>query len=256
MTRSTSHANGHASARALVLDYGGVICLTAFERHATTERSLGLPPGTLRWRGPFDLEGDPLWRDMLADRISEREYWRRRALEVGRLVGEEWTETRMLMQRSLGDDPVANIRPEAQATVNALCASGRRVGVLTNEMDLFNGAAFRARLPILAKMNTIVDATYTGILKPDARAYQAVADALETPIGHCLMVDDQPRNVDGALRAGMQAEWFDVTQPAASYAKVMERMGLPATQPLRSRADPAVAAGLANGRLASSNSEQ
>jgi putative hydrolase of the HAD superfamily len=134
----------------------------------------------------------------------------------------------MLMQRSLGDDPVANIRPEAHAAVNALRAAGRRVGVLTNEMDLFNGAAFRARLPILLHMNAIVDATYTGILKPDARAYQAAADALETPIGQCLMVDDQPRNVDGALRAGMQAEWFDVTRPAASYAKVMERMGLQA----------------------------
>lgn len=48
---------------------------------------------------------------MLADRISEGEYWRLRAQEVGRLVGEEWTETRMLMQRTLGDDPGANIRP-------------------------------------------------------------------------------------------------------------------------------------------------
>ena len=222
MTTDSSHGSAHA----LVLDYGGVICLTAFERHATTERSLGLPPGTLRWRGPFDVDSDPLWRDMLADRISEREYWRLRTLEVGRLVGEEWNETRMLMQRSLGDDPIACIRPEAQATVDALRAAGRRVGVLTNEMDLFNGPAFRARLPILAQMHGIVDATHTGILKPDARAYQAAADALDTPIGECLMVDDQPRNIEGALKAGMRAEWFDVTRPAASYANVLVRLGL------------------------------
>lgn len=221
--------NSQASAQALVLDYGGVICLTAFERHATTERSLGLPTGTLRWRGPFDPDGDSLWRDMLADRISEREYWRLRALEVGRLVGEEWTETRLLMQRSLGDDPAANIRPEAQDTVNALRAAGRRVGVLTNEMDLFNGPDFRSRLQILRQMHVIVDATYTGILKPDARAYQAAADALETPINQCLMVDDQPRNIEGALKAGMQAEWFDVTRPAASYAKVLQRLGVSPT---------------------------
>ena len=38
------------------------------------------------------------------------------------------------------------------------------------------------------------------------------------------MVDDQPRNIDGALAAGMQAEWFDVTQPAESYALVLARM--------------------------------
>jgi putative hydrolase of the HAD superfamily len=59
---------------ALVLDYGGVICLTTFERQPVIERWLGLPPGTLRWRGPFDPDNDALWRDMLANRISEREY--------------------------------------------------------------------------------------------------------------------------------------------------------------------------------------
>jgi putative hydrolase of the HAD superfamily len=40
------------------------------------------------------------------------------------------------------------------------------------------------------------------------------------------MVDDQPRNIDGALKAGMRAEWFDVTRPAASYANVLARLGL------------------------------
>jgi putative hydrolase of the HAD superfamily len=220
-----SHPPSHP-AQTLVLDYGGVICLTAFERHPTTERALGLAPGSLQWRGPFDPQGDALWVDMLADRISEREYWRLRALEVGRMVGEDWTETRMLMQRTLGHDPAANIRPEATATVDAVIAAGRRVGVLTNELDLFNGPEFRTRIPLLARMNSIVDATYTGILKPDARAYQAAADALDTPIGLCLMVDDQPRNIDGALKAGMQAEWFDVTRPAHSYERVLSRLGI------------------------------
>ena len=55
---------------ALVLDYGGVICRTTFERQPLIERKLGLAPGTLRWRGPFDPDGDELWRDMLADRIT------------------------------------------------------------------------------------------------------------------------------------------------------------------------------------------
>lgn len=221
-----NHHPNPRHAQSLVLDYGGVICLTAFERHPTTERALGLAPGTLRWRGPFEPEGDALWRDMLADRISEREYWRLRAQEVGRMVGEEWTETRMLMQRTLGDDPNANIRPEATAAVDAVIAAGRRVGVLTNELDLFNGPAFRTRLPILSRMHGIVDATYTGILKPDARAYEAAAEMLGTPIGLCLMVDDQPRNIDGALKAGMQAEWFDVTRPAQSYERVLQRLGV------------------------------
>ncbi|TWO72853.1 HAD-IA family hydrolase [Caenimonas sedimenti] len=216
------------TAQALVLDYGGVICLTAFERLPLIERKLDLKPGSIAWRGPFDPAGDDLWRDMLADRISEREYWQRRAAEVGRLVGQEWTEARMLMQQGQDDRPEATTRPEAMAAVQAVRAAGRRVGVLSNEMDLFNGPEFRTRLPIMGLMHTIVDATYTGILKPDARAYRAVAEALDVPLAQCLMVDDQPRNIEGARQAGMQVEWFDVTRPAETYARVLERLGVDA----------------------------
>lgn len=220
-------------AQALVLDYGGVICLTAFERRPLIERVLGLAPGSLDWPGPFDPDNDPLWRDMLADRISERDYWQRRAAEVGRLVGQDWTEARMLMQQGQGESPQASTRPEALAAVTAVRNAGLRVAVLSNELDLFNGPAFRSELPILALMHAIVDATYTGILKPDARAYQAAADALGVPIARCLMVDDQPRNVAGALAAGMQAEWFDVTRPAQTYARVLARLGIDAASARR-----------------------
>src|SRR6059036_3806417 len=77
---------------ALVLDFGGVISRTLFETHHLTERALGLPPGTLKWRGPFDPATDPLWRDMQADRITERDYWTARTHEVGGLLGEQWSE--------------------------------------------------------------------------------------------------------------------------------------------------------------------
>jgi putative hydrolase of the HAD superfamily len=215
---------------ALVLDYGGVICLTTFERQPAIERRLDLPPGTLRWRGPFDPDNDALWRDMLANRISEREYWGQRAAEVGRLIGEEWTDPRMMMAPSPDESIDSKTRPEALAAVRAARAAGRNVGVLSNELDLFHGPGFASKLSILKLMHAIVDATYTGILKPDRRAYQAIADELGVPIECCLMVDDQPRNIDGALVAGMQAEWFDVTRPVESYARVLARLGIEAAE--------------------------
>ncbi|RUZ02579.1 HAD family phosphatase, partial [Mesorhizobium sp. M7A.F.Ca.CA.001.12.2.1] len=52
--------------QALVLDFGGVVTRTLFETHALTEQALGLAPGTLQWRGPFDPGSDPLWRAMQA----------------------------------------------------------------------------------------------------------------------------------------------------------------------------------------------
>ena len=58
--------------RALILDFGGVISRTLFETHDETERALGLPAGTLTWRGPCDPPADPLWQAMQRGELSER----------------------------------------------------------------------------------------------------------------------------------------------------------------------------------------
>lgn len=212
--------------KALVLDFGGVVTKTLFETHALTEQALGLQPGTLAWRGPFDPASDPLWRSMQADEITERDYWKTRTREVGALVGGDWADMATFVRRARGAEPEAVVRPEADRAIRAAHAAGVRLAILSNELDLFYGADFRERLPLLSLFKTIVDATYTGILKPDARAYQAVGQALTLPLEACVLVDDQKRNVDGALAAGMQAVWFDVAQPARSYAEALGHFGI------------------------------
>jgi putative hydrolase of the HAD superfamily len=218
MTRAMAHA--------LVLDFGGVISRTLFETHELSERALGLAPGTLTWRGPFDPAGDALWREMQADRISERDYWMARTREVGRLVGEDWDRMETFVQRARGADVEAVIRPEAVAAIEAARAAGCRLAILSNELDLFYGADFRHRLPLLRRFGVVVDATYTRILKPDPRAYALVTEALGLPAADCVFVDDQLRNVEGGRRAGMQVVHFDVARPADSYAQALKLLGL------------------------------
>lgn len=208
------------SASALVLDFGGVMTKTLFETHAQTEQALGLPPGTLNWAGPFDPASDPLWQSMQRGEITERDYWLTRAREVGELVGEEWNSMQTLVQRARGAEPEAVLRPEAEATVRILNNEGYKLAILSNELDLFYGADFRDRLPILKLFQSIVDATYTGILKPDSRAYELVLDELSEVPADCVFVDDQQRNVDGAAAVGMRTVPFDVRQPEESFKKV------------------------------------
>jgi putative hydrolase of the HAD superfamily len=215
-----------AHPKALVLDFGGVVTKTLFETHALTERALGLKAGALAWRGPFDPANDPLWLSMQADEISERDYWKTRTREVGALVGEDWADMSTFVRRARGAEPEAVVRPEADRAIRAAHEAGIRLAILSNELDLFYGADFRARLPLLSLFETIVDATYTGILKPDARAYQSVGDALGLPLEDCVFVDDQKRNIDGALAVGMIAVWFDVAQPAKSYAEALGHFGI------------------------------
>jgi putative hydrolase of the HAD superfamily len=214
------------TAKALVLDFGGVISRMLFETHDLSERALGLPPGTLTWRGPFDPATDPLWQDMQADRLSERDYWMARTREVGRLLGEDWDRMETFVQRARGADVEAVIRPEAVQIITAARTAGKKLAILSNELDLFYGVDFRRRLPLLQSFDVIVDATYTGILKPDPRAYAAVTEALGLPAHDCVFVDDQKRNADGGVNAGMQVVHFDVLQPATSFAKAREWLGL------------------------------
>jgi len=212
--------------QALVLDFGGVVTRTLFETHAITEAALGLPPGTLAWRGPFDPAGDPLWRDLEAGRIGERDYWLARAREVGALLGEEWECVETFVARARGADPDAVIRPEAVAAIEAAKAAGCRLAILSNELDLFYGRALRERVEVLRQADCIVDATYTGILKPDPRAYALCLAQLGLPAGACVFVDDQPRNVEGAARAGMRTLAFDIARPAESFRRALDLLGV------------------------------
>jgi putative hydrolase of the HAD superfamily len=211
--------------KGLLLDFGGVISVTLFERHTLSEDTLGLPPGTLTWRGPFDPENDRLWADMIDDRITERDYWARRAAEVGKLFGEDW-EMLTLIHRTRGKDANLHVRPEAVETIRRAKAAGRRVGVLSNELELFYGRDTMDQLDILKEIDSLVDATHTHILKPDPRAYALGCEALDLAPEEIVFVDDQPRNIEGAHHAGLDALQFDVTKPGSSFAEAERRLGL------------------------------
>ena len=213
-------------AQALVLDFGGVISKTLFETHDLTERTLGLAPCTLKWLGPFAPDSDPLWTSMQRGEISERDYWLTRSREVGRLVSEDWRDMETFVKRARGADPDTVIRPEAARAITLAADAGFRLAILSNELDLFYGADFRSRLSILKRFDTIVDATHTGILKPDPRAYQSVLDELALEADNCVFVDDQRRNIAGAAACNMRTVLFDVRNPAASYSEALRHFGL------------------------------
>jgi len=214
------------TARALVLDFGGVISKTLFETHDLTEAALGLAPCSLKWLGPFALESDPLWASMQRGEISERDYWLTRSREVGHLVGEDWRDMETFVKRARGADPEAVIRPEAERAIRLVGDAGFKLAILSNELDLFYGADFRRKLPLLDRFQAIIDATYTKVLKPDPRAYQMVLDELSLDPDLCVFVDDQQRNIVGAQACGLQTVLFDVRDPRTSYIEALRPFGL------------------------------
>lgn len=214
--------------RGLILDFGGVISRTLFETHAATERALGLAAGTLTWRGPFDAEHDTLWQSMQAGALSERGYWLARTRQVGLLLGEEWSRMETLVQRARGAEPEAVLRPQTEALMRDAHAAGIRLAILSNELDLFYGRALRERLSLLRLVSVVVDATYTGVLKPDPRAYTMCLEQLGLAAAECVFIDDQPRNIDGAMAVGLHCVSFDVRQPDLACQQARHLLGLPA----------------------------
>lgn len=212
--------------RGLLLDFGAVISRSLFECHRDTERLLGLPAGTLTWLGPLDPSTDPLWRALQRQQISERDYWALRARELGEAVGEQGWDTRAMLSRVRHTDPVHTVRPQIARLIAAARAAGLRVGILSNELELFYGAAFLERMDVLRGLDAVVDATHTGILKPDARAYALAAEQLGLSPAQILFVDDQFRNIAGAVDAGMQVQYFDLRDVPGNVAAVAVRLGL------------------------------
>lgn len=217
----------HCRPKALLLDFGSVISVSVFERHRETERILGLPEGALGWMGPIDPSTDPLWESMQRDEITERDYWSIRARELGEMVGETGWDVLTMLHRVRQTDPNAVVRPQVHRMIRIARSRGIKVGILSNELELFYGKNFLDRMDVLADITLIVDATHTGVLKPDPRAYEEAVQGLELQPREILFVDDQFRNIAGAVRAGLQTHYFDLRDVQGNLAAIAARMQLP-----------------------------
>ena len=212
--------------KAVVLDFGGPVLVTPFERLKALERSLGLAPGTFGWRGPFDPGTDPLWRSMQAGELTEPAYWAERAAEVAAVSGEDGVPAMMVRLFDGPEDEL--VRPQARALVAEATAAGLETAVLTNDLHAFHEPTWIAGMRVLAEVGCVVDTSHHGTRKPEPAAYRLVLDRLGVAADQAVFVDDQPANAAGAEAAGMAAVWFDVTRPDHSYRQVRRAIGLAA----------------------------
>lgn len=213
--------------RALLLDLGGTVFRSGSELLGEYGAVEPRVRAVTARRGPLGTEPDPEWDAMIRQDISEREYWRIRSEEIGAALGRDWPiqEFMHTLYALAGDDV---IRPTAAALVADARAAGHRIGVLTNDLRAFHGDTAMASHPVLAQVDVLVDASVTGILKPDPRAYALAAGELGTDPGDIVFVDDMPWNVTGARAAGMIAVELDLTDPDTAFAVARRELDLDA----------------------------
>ncbi len=200
----------------VLFDFGGVVIRTAFELH------------DYEWRGPFDTSTDPLWERSQSGEITEREYWHQRSAAY---FPDDEDPTYTFMRTLYEQDEAAIVRPEMVALLDDLDAAGLRHAVLTNDLAAFHPQEWIERMSVIRRLDPVVDLSHVGFLKPQPEAFAYALEQLGVArerAGSVVFVDDQRRNVAGALAVGMRGVWFDPTDVEASVARVRAEVGLDA----------------------------
>ena len=211
----------------LLLDIGGVVHNTGVRMVERLARREPAMQPVIEEIGGIAGDRDELWQRMLRRQVTERDYWAQRAAELGAAVGETW-DTRALMDRfyQLPEHewlcaPTIELMTDAKA-------AGLRVGALTNDMTAFHGPEWVARQAHLKLFDVIVDASLTGVMKPDPRAFRGGTDALGVPAEQIVFLDDMPWNVEAAREAGMAAVRVPWDDPGPAIDTARNLLDLPA----------------------------
>jgi putative hydrolase of the HAD superfamily len=187
---------GQPRIEGVIFDYGNVLARTLDPTpRATWERSLGLAPGDLQRR----VHNDHSWVAAQLGQITVDAYWH----DVGMSLGLTSTDI-VRLRTTFYDGDVLNV--ELIARIDQLRTAGLRIALLSNfSMEL---RCFLTACDLLRHFDHIAISAETGVMKPEAAAYQGVLDSLRLPGQGCIFIDDQPRNVHAAQRLGMHGIVF------------------------------------------------
>lgn len=211
---------------ALVLDFGGPVLLTPFEL------AVDAPAGVVRdlflEQGPLATQRrpDPMWADLRAGRLSEREYWSRKAHAWHEAVGATEPTVPAMFDAIYSPPGPHLIRSQAEALLADAIAAGRRTAILTNDMGAFHGQSWIDGMEFISRVDLLVDGSVEGVLKPDPGLYEVLARRLGVDYADMVFVDDQQHNIAGAQALGIPSVWFDITAPDAAFSRARDLMGL------------------------------
>lgn len=107
--------------------------------------------------------------------------------------------------------------------VRRLKTSGKyKIGMLSNVGPNFMNDFFDP-MERNELFDEVILSSEVGIAKPNAAAYQMIADKLGVKLSECVMIDDTYLNIDAAKSIGMHGIWFiSVDQARDELDKILE----------------------------------
>ncbi|WP_431942140.1 HAD family hydrolase [Micromonospora marina] len=182
-------------ATALLVDFDGVLRRWDPAVAAGVEREYGLTEGVL---GEIAMSWG-LLQPVLTGQVSHAQWMVSVADALTPAVGADRARAAVQEWQSYRGE----VDPDVLAFVREVRAAGIRVGLGTNATDLLD--ADLAALGLTEELDVIVNSSVIGVHKPAKEYFQAACEALGTPPGRVLFVDDEDRAVAGARVAGLSA---------------------------------------------------
>jgi putative hydrolase of the HAD superfamily len=200
--------------RAVILDYGNVICRPPSQQQLSdAAAACGLS---------VEEFIEAFWRNRREyDRGTDAsEYWQDIAASSGRVFDEALLAEMMRREVDFWSDLDKDVLGWAQD----LRGAGLLTGILSN-LPRTLGDKLRAEAGFLNHFDQVTFSYELGVVKPEARIYRHAIDGLGVEPSEALFLDDRPENVEGARALGIHAEVFTCLEEFVERDLV--RYGLP-----------------------------
>ena len=179
------------AAKALIVDFGGVLTTSIWPAFASFCEAEGLAPDAVRELFRGDAEALQLLRGLETGELTEEEFEPRFAALLG-VSDSDGMITRLFAGLGADEEMIAMVRAAREA--------GRKTGLISNSW----GLGIYDRAPVDLFDEAIISGE-VGLHKPQPEIYLLACDRLGVEAGECVFVDDLRENCDGAEAVGMTA---------------------------------------------------
>ena len=198
------------SIKAVVFDYGGVICFPpSQESEAVLERLTGLTPETLwdlhrKFRGEWD-------RGVL----SGMEYYRNILSGAGVFLDDD--SLAKITQADLNG--WKRINPDTAQLMVDVKAAGLKLGILSNMPNDFYSWA-KDHLQVFSEVQIAVISCVHGIIKPEAGIFKILQEKVDCEYEEIVFFDDAADNVAAARELGIKSFIWDGPEAARKIINI------------------------------------
>ncbi len=189
---------------AVIWDFGGVITSSPFDAFNAYEAAHGLPHNAIRQINAINPDTNA-WAQLERSEVDSAGFDTLFAAEAAAL-GHDIRGAVVLGLLS------GTLRPRMVAALDACRAAGLKLGCITNNAPVGEGAGMatdRASADhvaaVLARFDHVIESSKAGVRKPDSRIYRMMTDALAVTPDACIYLDDLGINCKPAALMGMTA---------------------------------------------------